>query len=249
MDIGERIKTLRENNHLSKSALAKKIEVSPAYITMLENGKKSNPSYDILSKIADALYISLEELLNDGTTSFSSKLIAAILRMDYITIVGESDEYGFETITHHTAISIDSLKNCIENNINLPINEQIKLIEFWGEWASNDDGVDLEDFIHDNFKEISKNPLLSRKINKISHTEIDDNKDKIIDLLEDNDYEISMESSDGISIVTISSENGAVSEMLEVDFFNFGNDYLKQWIRFTRFSVDEFVKKHNGPRK
>lgn len=72
---------------------------------------------------------------------------------------------------------------------------------------------------------------------------------KISNLLEDHGYEIDTKSSDELSTVTISDETGTVSEMLEVDFVNYGNDLLENIDKFTRFSVQEFVKKHNNPRK
>ncbi|EES50044.1 helix-turn-helix transcriptional regulator [Clostridium botulinum] len=62
--IGNKIKTLRESKNISKSELARKIEVSPAYITMLENGTKTNPSLEILNKISFALDIPLDKLVN-----------------------------------------------------------------------------------------------------------------------------------------------------------------------------------------
>jgi transcriptional regulator with XRE-family HTH domain len=73
--------------------------------------------------------------------------------------------------------------------------------------------------------------------------------EKISNLLEDHGYEVNMESSNGISTVTISDETGTVSEMLEVDFVNLGNDLLESIDKFARFSVEEFVKNHNNPRK
>ena len=164
MSIGEQIKITRENKNLSKSELAKKINVSPAYITMLENGKKTNPSYDVINKIADALYISLDELLNDESTSFSSILITSILRMDHITYSYESDDSNFETINYYTDIDINSLKNCIEKNIELPIEDQLKLIDFWGEWGNEDDGIELDEFYDQNINKINKNPIISSKI-------------------------------------------------------------------------------------
>ena len=49
-NLGIKIKTLREKNKISKSELARLINISPAYVTMLENGLKKNPSIDILKK-------------------------------------------------------------------------------------------------------------------------------------------------------------------------------------------------------
>ena len=65
MKIGEKIKKFREEKKMSKSELARKINVSPSYITMLENGNKTNPSSDVIFKIAIALGITIGDLLDD----------------------------------------------------------------------------------------------------------------------------------------------------------------------------------------
>jgi transcriptional regulator with XRE-family HTH domain len=57
------IKTLREEKGLSQKALAKRVGVTDAYITMLETGKRKNPSLDILKKLAKALGVPVTELL------------------------------------------------------------------------------------------------------------------------------------------------------------------------------------------
>ena len=60
MGLGETIKEIREKRNMSKAELARLIEVSPAYITMIENGKKKNPSMNILNKIALVLLLPLK---------------------------------------------------------------------------------------------------------------------------------------------------------------------------------------------
>jgi transcriptional regulator with XRE-family HTH domain len=57
------IKTLRQEKGLSQKALAEQVSVTDAYITMLESGKRKNPSLDILKKLAKALGGPLTELL------------------------------------------------------------------------------------------------------------------------------------------------------------------------------------------
>ena len=52
-DLGIKIKNIREEKKITKSELARLIDVSPAYITMLENGKKQNPSRAILDKLLE----------------------------------------------------------------------------------------------------------------------------------------------------------------------------------------------------
>ncbi len=63
-NIGNKIKLIRENVNMSKSELSRKINVSPAYITMLENGTKKNPSIGVLNKISKVFNISIEQLLD-----------------------------------------------------------------------------------------------------------------------------------------------------------------------------------------
>ena len=57
------IKTLRESKGLSQKALADAVGVTDAYITMLETGKRKNPSLDVLRKLAKALGVPVTELL------------------------------------------------------------------------------------------------------------------------------------------------------------------------------------------
>jgi transcriptional regulator with XRE-family HTH domain len=57
------IKTLRQEKGLSQKALAEQVGVTDAYITMLESGKRKNPSLDILKKLAKALDVPVTELL------------------------------------------------------------------------------------------------------------------------------------------------------------------------------------------
>ncbi|WP_294378212.1 helix-turn-helix domain-containing protein [uncultured Clostridium sp.] len=67
INIGEKIENLRKFNKISRSELARRINVSPAYITMLENGKKTNPSIEVLRNIATALAVPVSTFLNTDT--------------------------------------------------------------------------------------------------------------------------------------------------------------------------------------
>jgi transcriptional regulator with XRE-family HTH domain len=49
------IRQLREQRGLTQEHVAKKAAVTKNYITMLERGKRKNPSLPILKRIADAL--------------------------------------------------------------------------------------------------------------------------------------------------------------------------------------------------
>ncbi len=64
----DNIKYYREKNAITKSELARRIGVSPSYITMLENGEKNNPSLEIQLKIASVLNVSIEDIFTESLT-------------------------------------------------------------------------------------------------------------------------------------------------------------------------------------
>jgi XRE family transcriptional regulator of biofilm formation len=57
------IKTLREQRGWSQAELARKAEVTDAYIAQLETGVRSNPSLEVLKRLARALGVPVTELL------------------------------------------------------------------------------------------------------------------------------------------------------------------------------------------
>ncbi len=65
MELKDKIKYYREKNNMTKSELARKIGVSPSYITKLENGEKVNPSLELQLKICKALNCSISDLTNN----------------------------------------------------------------------------------------------------------------------------------------------------------------------------------------
>jgi transcriptional regulator with XRE-family HTH domain len=64
--LGQKIRELREEKDFSLRELAKKIEVSPAFLSDIELGRR-NPSEKNLKLIAQILNISLDELRNYDT--------------------------------------------------------------------------------------------------------------------------------------------------------------------------------------
>jgi XRE family transcriptional regulator, master regulator for biofilm formation len=58
-----RIARLRKQRGFTMLQLAKRVEVSEAYISMLESGAKKNPSLRLLRSLARALKVSLAELM------------------------------------------------------------------------------------------------------------------------------------------------------------------------------------------
>jgi len=60
---GERIRTLRTEKNMSLPALAERAELSKGLLSKLENNEDSNPSITTLYKIAEALEVTLSDIL------------------------------------------------------------------------------------------------------------------------------------------------------------------------------------------
>lgn len=61
--LGKRIVKLREDKNISQNQLAKNINSYNTSLRRIENGE-TNATIDVLKKIADALEVSISELLN-----------------------------------------------------------------------------------------------------------------------------------------------------------------------------------------
>lgn len=61
--IGVRIKQLREQKGFSLTKLAKEAQISKSYLSNLERQTNTNPSLSVLSKIATALDVTTNELI------------------------------------------------------------------------------------------------------------------------------------------------------------------------------------------
>jgi len=62
--ISTNLKKLREKEGLSQEKLARLADVANNTIVKIEAGKNQNPTLDTLKKIAKALSISIDELIN-----------------------------------------------------------------------------------------------------------------------------------------------------------------------------------------
>lgn len=60
---GSRIRELRIKSGLSLNKLSKQTGISKSYLSFLERGIKSNPSLEILNKIAEALNVDIDYLI------------------------------------------------------------------------------------------------------------------------------------------------------------------------------------------
>jgi transcriptional regulator with XRE-family HTH domain len=104
MDFGERVKKRREELKLSQTELASKVGLtSAAAISLIEKGDRK-PSFDLLSKLADALEVTTDFLM--GRDSTNDKLQIAFrgagelkpefqdMLKDYVDLLRNSQKKG-----------------------------------------------------------------------------------------------------------------------------------------------------------
>ena len=93
MDLGQKIRQLREEKELSLNKLAEKAGISKAYLSQLENDLSKQPSAEILRKIASAFSMTIADLLDQPVRVFAEDFededIPAVLR-EFINKRGEA---------------------------------------------------------------------------------------------------------------------------------------------------------------
>lgn len=77
MDIGNRIQEIRKASNMTAKELSKRIEVSPSFISAVENND-SKLSLKTLSRICDALGVTLAAFFNEETNVVETKLNSII---------------------------------------------------------------------------------------------------------------------------------------------------------------------------
>lgn len=63
--IGQKIKTLRQEQNLSISELADKAGVAKSYLSSIERNIQTNPSIQFIEKISQVLNVSVNDLINE----------------------------------------------------------------------------------------------------------------------------------------------------------------------------------------
>lgn len=154
----ENIKRIRESNHISQRELARKINMSGQMISKIERGE-TTPSIETLNKIAKALGVTPNTLLK-GTKTLSRELVDA-LEYPLIKLYGVIDT--LEILSDKLKIDYNLLNDSINKNIELPIDIQIKLLEF----LFKIDYYGCMKFIDENEDELLHNTTFKNKINEI----------------------------------------------------------------------------------
>ncbi len=90
--IGERIKEYRELRKMSLSELADKAGVAKSYLSSIERNLQSNPSIQVLEKVAKELGVSVNVLLNKPEANNDNVIEA--LDPDWLELVNEAMHSG-----------------------------------------------------------------------------------------------------------------------------------------------------------
>ena len=75
--IGTRIKAARERVHLTQEQLAEIVDISPTHMSVIERGVKT-PKLDTFVRIANALGVSADALLQDGVDHANESIMAEL---------------------------------------------------------------------------------------------------------------------------------------------------------------------------
>jgi XRE family transcriptional regulator, master regulator for biofilm formation len=111
--IGLRIRSLREKKKYSLSELAKRSGISKSYLSQIERNLQSNPSLQLLSKLAISLGTTVDELLgmNDQTVSNNEQLDS-----DWTVLVKGAIEEGMSKEEFIELSNFIRFKNQKQNN-------------------------------------------------------------------------------------------------------------------------------------
>ena len=86
--IGDNIRRIREDKHLSQKELAVTIEVAPTQYSRVETGKVM-PALKTLIKIARVLDVPLDALVNDGNASLQEVTIKDKTLIDKVRLIDQ----------------------------------------------------------------------------------------------------------------------------------------------------------------
>jgi len=84
------LRALREKKGLTQDQLAKRAEVTQAYLAMLETGVKKNPSLEVLKRLAKVLRVSVDDLLEKGGGTMAISLQEAHLPTFFKIMLAEA---------------------------------------------------------------------------------------------------------------------------------------------------------------
>lgn len=187
----DNIKKIRENNHISQRELARRIEMSSQMISKIERGETS-PSLETLNKIATALQVPLNKLIENKISSIedlfdkfniheSLPQLAELsnLSIDILDKIfspyrkGYSDE-DIKKLGYSKNLTDEQIQEWLLFNKEKPYESKIEIeMSYWYNFITNYPGVDVTEFKIKHVKEIIKelDVTLKNKVKEISQRE------------------------------------------------------------------------------
>ncbi|MFZ7946398.1 MULTISPECIES: helix-turn-helix domain-containing protein [Bacillaceae] len=71
--LGTKIQKLRQERNLTLSQLAEKTDISKSYLSHIERNIQTNPSIEVLVKIAAALEVNIQTLLSPNNSTLETR--------------------------------------------------------------------------------------------------------------------------------------------------------------------------------
>src|SRR5690606_1592931 len=79
-NFGQQIRQLRKSKNISLVQLSKELEVSPAYLSNLENGKTETIQLSVLNKLQDKLFLNLDQDRLETSDEFRLRQLEKLLK-------------------------------------------------------------------------------------------------------------------------------------------------------------------------
>ena len=92
--LGTHIQRLRQEKKLSLTQLAEKTEISKSYLSHIERNIQTNPSIEVLMKIAMALGVDIQTLLNPTMLATEPKSTSKLNVKDWSDLINTALEAG-----------------------------------------------------------------------------------------------------------------------------------------------------------
>ena len=98
MSLGTRLNQLREKRRLSLQDVATALDISKTHVWELEKGRATNPSMDLLKKLADYYSVTVEFLIAAGDASDEGTAVAQKFFRDFKGLSPADQELVKQTI-------------------------------------------------------------------------------------------------------------------------------------------------------
>lgn len=199
----DNIKKIRENNHISQRELARRIEMSSQMISKIERGETS-PSLETLNKIATALEVPLNKLIENRISSIEDLFNKFNIPDKSFNELSELSNLSIEILekifsSYRKGYSNEDIEK-LGRSLNLT-DEQIQewllfdsektyedknitIMSFWNNCYKNYpyktiDGINILEFKHKDVKEILRalELTLKLKVNEIAERNNSDNNE------------------------------------------------------------------------